>query len=62
MKHVYKQLYQITYPVTIIDHQNASTGNEICSVAPGENKHPVSFVMDKHCEELAFPVLLPKGR
>ena len=63
MKHVYKQLYQITYPVTIIiDHQNASTGNEICSVAPGENKHPVSFVMDKHCEELAFPVLFPKGR
>ena len=65
MKHVnYKQLYQITYPVTIIiiDHQNASTGNEICIVAPGENKHPVSFVMDKHCEELAFPVLFPKGR
>ena len=25
-------------------------------------KHPVSFVMDKHCEELAFPVLFPKGR
>ena len=62
MKHVYKQLYQITYPVTITDHQNASTGNEICSVAPGENKHPVLFVMDKHCEELAFPVLFPKGR
>lgn len=50
------------YPVTIIDHQNASTGSEIHSVAPGENKHPVSFVMDKHCEELAFPVLFPKGR
>ena len=45
-----------------IDHQNASTGSEIHSVAPGENKHPVSFVMDKHCEELAFPVLFPKGR
>ena len=49
------------YPVTI-DHQNASTGNEIYSVAPGENKHPVSFTMDKQCEELAFPVLFPKGR
>ena len=63
MKHVnYKQLYHITCPVTIIDHQNGSTGNEICSVAPGKNKHPVSFVMDKHCEESAFPVLFPKGR
>ena len=50
------------YPAAIIDHQNASTGNEIYSVAPRENKHPVSFVMDKHCEELAFPVLFPKGR
>ena len=49
------------YPVTS-DHQNASTGNEIYSVAPGENKHPVSFMMDKQCEELAFPVLFPKGR
>ena len=46
--------------IFFIDHQNASTGNEICSVAPGENKHPVSFVMDKHCEELAFPILFPK--
>ena len=36
--------------------------NEIYSVAPGENKHPVSFMMDKQCEELAFPVLFPKGR
>ena len=49
------------YPVTS-DHQNASTGNEIYSVTPGENKHPVSFMMDKQCEELAFPVLFPKGR
>ena len=32
------------------------------SVAPGENKHPVSFMMDKQCEELTFPVLFPKGR
>ena len=49
------------YPVTS-DHQNASTGNEIYSVAPGENKHPVLFMMDKQYEELAFPVLFPKGR
>lgn len=27
-----------------------------------ENKHPVSFMTDKQCEELAFPVLFPKGR
>ena len=28
------------YPITI-DQQNASTGNELYSVAPGENKHPI---------------------
>ena len=39
-----------------------SAGNEIFSVAPGENKHPVSMMTDRHCEELAFPVLFPKGR
>lgn len=49
------------YPVTI-DEQNVSTGQEIYSIAPGENKHPVSFMKDKNCEELAFPVLFPKGR
>ncbi|XP_044169485.1 uncharacterized protein LOC114973474 [Acropora millepora] len=49
------------YPVTI-DQQNVSTGQEIYSIAPGENKHPVSFMKDKNCEELAFPVLFPKGR
>ena len=32
------------------------------SIAPGENKHPVSFMSEKHCGELAFPVLFPKGR
>ena len=26
------------------------------------NKHPVSFMLDKQCEELAFPVLTPEGR
>ena len=49
------------YPVTI-DRQNVSTGQEIYSIAPGENKHPVSFIKDKKCEKLAFPVLFPKGR
>ena len=39
-----------------------SAGNEIFSVAPRENKHPVSIMTDRHCEELAFPVLFPKGR
>ena len=26
------------------------------------NKHSVSLMTDRHCEELAFPVLFPKGR
>ena len=37
-------------------------GNEVCSIAPGEGKHPVHFMQDKYCEELAFPVLFPVGR
>ena len=36
--------------------------NEIYSVAPGENKHSVSLMMDKQCEELTFPFLFSKGR
>ena len=51
------------YPVIIEDNSsNVSTGREIYNVAPGENKHPVSLMTDKLCEELAFPVLFPKGR
>ena len=51
------------YPITSDDEERArSAGNEIFSVAPGENKHPVSMMTDRHCEELAFPVLFPKGR
>ena len=38
----------------------ASEGNEVFSIAPGEGKHPIHFMQDKHCEELAFPVLFPK--
>ena len=37
-------------------------GNEVFSIAPGEGKHPVHFMQDKYCEELAFPVLFPMGR
>ena len=40
----------------------ASAGNEVYSIAPGEGKHPVHFMQDKHCEELAFLVLFPKGQ
>ena len=51
------------YPI-ISDEEGKqrSAGNEIFSVAPGENKHPVSMMTDRHCEELAFPVHFPKGR
>ena len=50
------------YPI-ISDEEGRerSAGNEIFSVAPGENKHPVSIMTDRHCEKLAFPVLFPKG-
>ena len=36
--------------------------NEVCSIAPGEGKHPVHFMQDKYYEELAFPVLFPMRR
>ena len=48
------------YPV--ITDSEQSTGNEVYSIAPREKKHPVSFMLDKQCEELAFPVLFPKVR
>lgn len=50
------------YPVMVNNNYEQSSGNEIYNIAPGENKHPVSFMTDKQCEELAFPVLFPKGR
>ena len=31
-----------------------SAGNEIFNIAPGENKHPLAFMSDKHCEELQY--------
>ena len=51
------------YPAVQEGNENSlSVGNEIYDIAPGENKHPVSFMTDKQCEELAFPSLFPKGR
>ena len=50
------------YPATTEQNEEASLGSEIYNIAPGENKHPVSFFTDKHCEEFAFSVLFPKGR
>ena len=50
------------YHVTIQSNKNCSLGNEVCNIAPGENKHPVSIMRDTKCEELAFPVLFPKGQ
>lgn len=51
------------YPITIqLTTDNNSSGNEVYNIAPGENRHPVSIMTDKHCEELAFPVLFPRGR
>ena len=51
------------YPVNLenTDCSN-STGREVFNIAPGEDKHPVSIMTDKLCEELSFPVLFPKGR
>jgi len=31
-------------------------------MAPGENRHPISFVMDDKFEEMAFPHLFPEGK
>ena len=49
------------YPVvTDSNDRNCSLGNEVYSIAPGENKHPISIMSDTKCEE--FPVLFPKGQ
>ena len=42
--------------------QSSSAGNEIFSIAPGEGKHPVHFMTDRLCEEMAFPTLFPTGK
>ena len=61
MKHVYKQLYQVTLLQLLIIKMHLQE-IKYYSVAPGGNKHPVSFLMDKKCEDLALLVLFPKGR
>ena len=42
--------------------EHVSSGNEIYSIAPGEGKHPIHFMKEKYCEELAFPTLFPTGQ
>ena len=42
--------------------QSSSARNEIFSIAPREGKHPVHFMTDKLCEEMAFPALFPTGK
>ena len=48
------------YPVTL--QQSGSLGSKIYNIAPAENRHPASIITDKKCEQLAFPLLFPKGR
>ena len=31
------------------DENSLLAGNEVCSIASGEEKHPVHFMQDKHC-------------
>ena len=50
------------YPASVEENDQVSLGNEIYNIAPGENRHAVSFMTDKQCEELALPVLLPRGK
>ena len=50
------------YPLIEERNENIlSMGNEMYNIAPGENKHPVSFMTDIQWEELAFPNLFPKA-
>jgi len=35
---------------------------EYFEIAPGEGKLPKSIISDLHCEELAFPILISKGK
>ena len=43
-------------------HKQASRGNEVFPIAPGEGRHPVHFMEDKFCKEMAFSTLFPKGK
>ena len=39
-----------------------SLEQENITIAPGENKKPLSLMTDENCEELAFPYLFPRGK
>ena len=49
-------------PQNLSDTNSGLSGNEITSIAPGENKCHIPFMLDKNCKELSFPVLFPTGR
>ena len=36
------------------------SGNEVCSIAPGEGKHPVHFMQDRHCRNFRAVASLKK--
>ena len=46
---------------TLLPDYPVTSGSEVYSIAPGANKHPVSFMMDRQCKELAFPVVSKKA-
>ena len=46
----------------LISNIPTSFENETLTIAPCEGKKPISLLMDKHCEELAHPYLLPTGK
>ena len=52
----------LDYSVAIHSNKNCSLGNEVINIAPGENRHSVSIMTDKNCEEFAFLALFPKGK
>ena len=39
-----------------------NSANDILSIAPGQNKHPVSLMVDECSEELSFPTLFRTGQ
>ena len=71
VKETYLQSHLSNHPTFIdlsgVQHEDqmgtsVSSGNEIYSIAPGEGKHPIHFMKEKYCEELAFPTLFPTGQ
>jgi len=37
------------YSAMVDNNHEQSSGNEVYNIAPGENKHPVSFMTNKQC-------------